>query len=276
MPFTVNSLIIEKALRGMMIDPNTGKVSWSVDMVEDPSITVNADTEDAVDAQGTPIMTFNKAKSIDFAASNSLFNLDLLAGQSGTTKEVATSAAPIISPIFDDIKATEADKLLLLHTPYIPTGETYGIKCVYRQNGDGTLGESFEAADTLAPGKFTITDKELTFNPGDVKVGNRFLAVYEYQATGDANNGAVSVKNTAKDFPVAGKFVLEALMYDPCDTVTKIYGYVVMPNAKLAADFDLGLKTDSKHPFKLRANQDYCDPDKVLLNVIIPESGAAA
>lgn len=53
----VNNFVIDRPLRGMMISSSTGEVLWSVNQIENPSLTVSAETSDAVDALGTPIMS---------------------------------------------------------------------------------------------------------------------------------------------------------------------------------------------------------------------------
>lgn len=50
-----------------------------------------------------------------------------------------------------------------------------------------------------------------------------------------------------------------------------IYAYVIFPNAKLSPDFDWSIATDSVHPFSLRAMQQYCDKEKALFQIVIPE-----
>lgn len=49
-----------------------------------------------------------------------------------------------------------------------------------------------------------------------------------------------------------------------------IYAYVVFPNFKLSPDFDWSVATDGTHPFSGKAQQDYCDKEKKLFNIIIP------
>ena len=52
-------------------------------------------------ALGTPIATFYRAKSAEFSAENALFDMNLLATQLGTTKEVATSSNKIVVPAME-------------------------------------------------------------------------------------------------------------------------------------------------------------------------------
>ena len=93
----------------------------------------------------------------------------------------------------------------------------------------------------------------------------------EYTADGSENNGAVEIVNSAQNFPVGCKFVMEILGYDICNQTDKIFAYLIFPNAKLSPDFDWTISSDSTHPFSLKAMQEYCARDKKLFSIIIPE-----
>ena len=166
---------------------------------------------------------------------------------------------------------TTADSITLARTPV-----SGGLKFVYAMNGDGTLGTKYSVGDSATGTNVELSGKVVTFAAGAAKVGDRFFAYYEYEASDAAGNGAARVTGDAVNFPSAGKFVMEVLGVDPCDPSTLYSAYIIFPNCKLLSDFDLSFATDTKHPFSMRAMQDYCDPDKVLFRVVIPELQAAA
>jgi hypothetical protein len=64
---------------------------------------------------------------------------------------------------------------------------------------------------------------------------------------------------------------MEILGCDVCDQTTLIYAYLVFLNAKLSPDFDWTIATDSSHPVSMKAMQEYCDKEKKLFSIIIPE-----
>ena len=45
--------------------------------------------------------------------------------------------------------------------------------------------------------------------------------MYDYEANGTEGNGAVEVANTATNFPVGCKFIMEILGADVCDQTNK-------------------------------------------------------
>ena len=91
MAFEVRNFVIDRVRRGIMLHSETGALMWALNQIENPSLNVTAETTDAVDALGVPIATFNRAKQAEFSAESSLFDLGLLAVQSGTELDVSSA-----------------------------------------------------------------------------------------------------------------------------------------------------------------------------------------
>lgn len=275
----ISNLVIDRILRGVLFSTTTREALWSVSQISSFSISVTTDSQDAVDAVGSPIMTFYRAKQCEISAENALWDLGLFAAQGGGDQALTSSTSDnkFNVPIFDEIEiGATATTATLTHTPVLPSGETYAVPYVYVLNGDGTLGTKLVAAASAETGKFSQSGATLTFASGDLATGDTIIAFYEYEANGTAGSQAVKLMNTAKDFPRAGKFVLEILCCDPCDKSTLYYAYLILPSATLAPDVDLDFSTDATHSFTLRAQQDYCDKQKVLYSLIVPEAATNA
>ena len=255
--FDLNNFVIDRVIRGVMTNM-AGEYLWSVTQITDPSIKVTADSEDVVDAMNSPITSFNRAKKAEFTANNSLFDLSLYAAQNGTKKQVASSSNKILAPIYEEIVASGANTTLK-HTPKKPITEIFTI------NGDGTMGKRFTSASAASATEFVVSGTTLQF-PTGLTSGTRLFVPYEYEA-----EEAVAVDVNGKDFPKSGKFVMEVLGQEVCNPDTKIYAYVIFPNAKLDANVDYTFSSTGKHPFTLKANQDYCDPDKTLARIVVPK-----
>lgn len=261
MAFDINNFAIDRVLRGVMVSAADGSVMWSINQITDPSLNVTAETAEVVDALGTPIVTFNRGKQAEFTANNSLFDLGLYAAQQGREKEVASEEKTIKSPAFETIDiAKGATTVELKNTPVEEIKEIFALK------GDGTFGTKYTLAEdaTAGEGVFSISDKTITL-PTDF-AGDQLFVMYEYEAT-----EAVAVTGDAINFPKAGKFIMEVLGTDVCDVTTLVHAYIVFPNAKLDANVDVSFTTDGNHPFTLQAQQAYCDKEKVLFKVIIPD-----
>ena len=261
MAFDLNNFVIDRVVRGIATDMKTGDVLFSINQITNPSLNCTAESTDAVDALNVPIATFYRAKTAEFSAENALFDMNLLATQSGTKKKVASSTAKIETPCFQtiDIEAGTAS-YTLSHTPN-------AAPKVYILNGDGTLGEKVTVATTAADKAIAISGKtvsvvlEVKGADGEVTTpgyaaGAQLFFMYEYDADGSNKNGAVEVANSANNFPVGCKFVMEILGADVCDQTNLIYAYLIFPNAKLSPDFDWSIATDSTHPFSMKAMQE--------------------
>lgn len=278
----INSFVYDRAIRGAMLDSNTKEVLWTLNQIREPNLSVTTENQQPVDALDVPIMTIYRAKTLEFSGENALWDLPLMAAQGGTKVTKASDAAgtSVVVPIFDEITIGQdgatATSVTLRHTPYTSDPDGDALQFVYLLSGDGSIAKKFEVAEEAAAGKFSIAEKALTFNSGDLKVGDKILAIYDYQADGTTEGDAMVMTHDGVTFPTAGTFVLECLVRNPCDKATLYYAYFEMPSAQLSPDFDMTFTADMTHPFTIQAFPDYCDPEKRLLRVIVPELTDAA
>ena len=203
MAFDMNNFVIDRVVRGVALSQTDDSVLFSLNQITNPSLTVSSESTDAVDALGTPIATFYRAKNAEFSAENAIFDMNLMATQSGTTKQVASDTEKILAPAFEtiDIDGTSTT-YTLKHTPKDE------IKTVYALNGDGTLGTAYTKATTASATAFAMTGNILT-PPTGLEKGDQLFVIYEYESS-----QAVSVVNSATNFPRACKLVLEVLGCD--------------------------------------------------------------
>ena len=264
MAFDINNFVIDRVVRAVALSQTDESVLFSINQVTNPSLTVSSETAEAVDALGTPIAIFNRAKSAEFSAENALFDMNLMAVQSGTSKQVAAAGSTIVTPKVETIDITGAPTYTLSKTPVEDPQK------IYKLNGDGTLGTIYTKSTSASATAFAISGTSLT-PPTGLKSGEQLMVIYEYEANGDEGNGAVSVLNSAVNFPTGCKLVMEVLGCDVCDQTKMIFAYIIFPNFKLSSDFDWTIATDSTHSFSGRAMQEYCDSKKSLYQIVIPE-----
>ena len=180
--------------------------------------------------------------------------MNLMATQLGTAKNVASAGAKVVVPAMESFTVAEGGKYVLKHKPIAAPTEIYAI------NGDSTFGVKYKKATNAGADVFAYTDADYTLTlPTGLAVGTDMFVMYEYET-----ENAVEVVNSATNFPVGCKFIMEVLGCDVCDQTSLIYAYVVFPNFKLSPDFDWSVATDGAHPFSGRAQQDYCDKEKRL------------
>jgi len=265
MAITINNFVVDRPIMGMMFSKNTGDLLWKIDQIEEPSLSCSSDTEEAVDAIGSPVMIFDRAKRAEFSASNSFLDMGLAAAQFGTDKSIATTASKITVPKFEEfVTTTDQTTIVLAHVPVGIVGSE--IKKIYAVNPNKTIGTEYKlAASTASDTEFTLDAATKTITlPTGLSVGTKILVNYDYES-----ENVVAVTNSADKFPVAGKFVLRVLGHDVCDAETVYMAMIIMPSAKLTSAVDLTFNTTGKHPFTIQAMQDYCSTNKELFTIAI-------
>ena len=262
MAFDLNNFVIDRIVRGVALSQKDDSVLFSINQIQNASLNCASESTDAVDAMGTPIATFYRAKTAEFSAENALFDMNLMATQLGTAKKVASADSKVIVPAMESFTVAEGLKYTLKHKAVAAPAEIYAI------NDDSTFGVKYKKSKTTTASEkefvYTDTDNTLTL-PTTLKAGTEMFVMYEYES-----ENAVEVVNSAKNFPVGCKFIMEVLGCDVCDQTNLIYAYVIFNNAKLSPDFDWSIATDGTHPFSMKAQQDYCDKEKRLFSIIIP------
>lgn len=188
--------------------------------------------------------------------------MNLMATQLGTKKKIASSSNKILSPAMETYTVQgERDPITLHHTPKTAPME------IYKLNGDSTFGKKYKKGSLANATDFTLSGTTLTLPTDDTLVaGDEIFVIYEYET-----EKAVEVVNSATEYPVGCKFVMEVLGADVCDQTNLVYAYVIFNNFKLSPDFDWSIATDGSHPFSGKAQQDYCDKQKRLFSIVIPE-----
>lgn len=262
--FDLNNFVIDRIVRGVALSQKDDSVLFSINQIQNASLNCASESTDAVDALGTPIATFYRAKTAEFSAENALFDMNLMATQLGTAKRVAGTegAAKIVVPAMESFTVEEGLKYTLKHKAVAAPAEIYAL------NDDSTFGIQYKKTEGTNPTAttFVYTDANNTISlPTGLKVGTEMFVMYEYES-----ENAVEVVNSAKNFPVGCKFIMEVLGCDVCDQTNLIYAYVIFNNFKLSPDFDWSIATDGAHPFSGKAQQDYCDREKRLFSIVIP------
>lgn len=251
MAFDINNFVIDRVTRGVALSQKDDSVLFSINQMQNVSLNCASESTDAVDALGTPIATFYRAKSAEFSAENAIFDMNLMATQLGTAKKVASSGSKITAPAMESF-TYGTGTYELKHTPKVAPNEIYVL------NGDSTFGKKFKKGTNASDSEFSIADKTVKL-PTGLNADDELFVMYDYET-----ESAVEVVNSATEFPVGCKFIMEVLGCDICDQTTLVHAYVIFNNFKLSPDFDWSIATDGAHPFSGKAQQAYCDKEKRL------------
>ena len=212
MAIDTNNFIIDRVRRGTMFSTTDGSALWSINQITNPSLSMTSESVDAVDAIGVKVMTFERAKEATFSAESAIFDLGLLAAQTGSEKVVATSAAKITVPISEDFTVSGAS-ITLSQTP------KEDLTHIYVLTGSGNLGVAYTSATSADATHFKQSGKVITLPTG--VTSGRVTVMYDYES-----DNAVKVVNSAEKFPKAGKFRLEVLGADVCDPTGVVTAYL--------------------------------------------------
>jgi len=273
MAFNKDNLVIDRAIRASMKNKTTGVILWTIDQVKDPTIECSSEVVYATDATGSKIAGFDRAKDATLTFVNAVFNLSVSAAQFGGSKEVASSTNKIIVPKFESLTLGAVASVVNTTITLEQTPKTTLTK-IYKLDTDGSILEEISAGAT-ATTQFSITDKIITLPTtpasGEYTAATRFGVWYDFEADGTEGLGAVKVGNSANEFPSSGSLELEVLFSDICDPSIKYHGFVVFGNAKLSANTTLNLTTEIQQNIEIICAVDYCNPDRTLFEIIIPE-----
>lgn len=250
--FDINNFVIDRVIRGVALSQKDDSVLFSINQMQNVSLNCASESTDAVDALGTPIATFYRAKSAEFSAENAIFDMNLMATQLGTTKKVAATGSKITAPAMESFTYGAGGTYDLKNTPKTAPNEIYVL------NGDSTFGKKFTKNTAASATEFAITGKTLSL-PTGLNATDELFVMYDYET-----ENAVEVVNSATQFPVGCKFIMEVLGCDVCDQTSLIHAYIIFNNFKLSPDFDWSVATDGAHPFSGKAQQAYCDKEKRL------------
>lgn len=237
--FDINNFVIDRVTRGVALSQKDDSVLFSINQMQNVSLNCASESTDAVDALGTPIATFYRAKSAEFSAENAIFDMNLMATQLGTAKKVASASAKITAPAMESFTYGTGTYEL----KHVPKGD---IKEIYKLNGDSTFGEKYVKGTGATATEFSIAGQSMKL-PTGLKADDELFVMYDYET-----ENAVEVVNSATEFPVGCKFVMEVLGCDVCDQTTLVHAYVIFNNFKLSPDFDWSNKifaTNFKAPY---------------------------
>lgn len=225
MAFDINNFVIDRVTRGVALSQKDDSVLFSINQMQNVSLNCASESTDAVDALGTPIATFYRAKSAEFSAENAIFDMNLMATQLGAKKKVASSASKITAPAMESFEYGTGSYEL----KHVPKGE---VKEIYVLNGDSTFGKKYTKGTSPSETEFSLTGQTMKL-PTGLNASDELFVMYDYET-----ENAVEVVNSATEFPVGCKFVMEVLGCDVCDQTTLVHAYVIFNNFKLSPDFD--------------------------------------
>lgn len=254
MAFKLDDIIIDRIQYGYAEDFD-GNALYSLTQLADATISITAESKDAVDATGTLIKRFWQGKSGEFTANNAMINLNILGAASGEGKVLASAEAPIEMPKIIVVKAGATETL---------TGYNDGAISVNGLGTNGAMGKAYTKGEEASAENFAIVDG--VFMPPTDAEYVQFIVKYERNV-----ESGVAIANRADKFPQTVKLTLKALCVDPCSADTLRACYIVLPSFQVSPEVEINLTTDGQLAYSGSLQVDYCSADKALYYIYMAE-----
>lgn len=258
--FNKNELILDKVRQIAMHDLTTSKLIGRLTSVEEPSLECTAEGDEVTDAVGALITTLYRAKKATLKGSGSLLSLDLLAMQYGTEKQIAKDGSEIVDYMYEVLEIQNG-KVLLKETPCNEIKYIYSVE-------SGEIGTAYTANTQASQTEFVVDASKKTITVPTGLTGKIYVE-YNYK-----NSNAVTIKNSASNFPSACSLVVYAYFKDKCNENLTYSGKVICPKAKLNPEqMEIALTSTGKHPFEFNMMKDYCaeQGDDELFTIIVSQ-----
>lgn len=262
--FNPNELILDRIRTVEEYDPSTDEIIGRYTQIEEPQLSLSADSTEVVDAKGVPIATFYQAQKGTFSFTNSLFSLDLAASQFGSTKTIASESAQLTMPVSETIVIGAGATVTLKYVPVGTTGAE--IKYVKVINADNCFGETFTVSATAGAGKFTIDASNRLITLPEGTTGKVFVKYNKKTST------AVKISKVSDGVPEVRKLLINAIFRSPCNKNVIYAGVIECPRAQIdPSSIELNLTSDGKHAAAYQLQRQYCDDAGELFNIMVSE-----
>ena len=275
MALDFDNLVIDRPLRVRMQDKTTGELMYMVDQIKDATLTNGAEQVFITGSAGVRLATLNRNKSTSFSFNNGLVSMSMLASQTGSDRELASSVNKIKTPAFEVIKVGTSDGSTVNTTvalKNVPVGiEGAEIPFIYILQKDNSLGKKFAIGVSASSTAFALNPetKTITLPTGAGITAETQIAVdYEYMA-----ESAIRVVNRGDVYSKSGRVIVELLLRDICDQNKLYYSQLILPNASASGQFEFAFGSEGVvHGWSCEANQDICSADKELFSWIVPDA----
>ena len=219
-----------------------GKYLFTLDELQNASIAQGQEKVDITGKQGRKITSLKRNKTVTVSGTNGLVSTGLLHMQAGGEGMKEGSYEILWT---DHTMKVAADKngVLTATTQYTPCADAGDIFEIYVKNSDDSLGKKLELSTTLEAGKFTVSDKTVTFykgegeTPADVKDGDILVAYYKR-----AVDNAEMMENLSDSYSEKGQIYIDAIAEDKCANVYHVQYYI--PKGDFSGEFEFSMGDD--------------------------------
>ena len=276
MSFRLDDVIIDRIQMAVAMDFNDNPL-YTLTQLSNATISVSAESTDAVDRDGTLIKRFWRGKTGTFSADNAMLNVNVIGAMSGQGRAVATTSNSIIMPAIKIVKAGTLTANLSAASETDNVTSTYiadSAKVVgMANNGAMSTNVYTPTTGTVTSSTFKVVDGVITLPVADSQTGlyadDQFVITYNRTVT-----SGYSVVNRSDKFPQTVRLLLKVLYVDPCTADTLRAGYIYLPSFQVSPEVEINLSTDGTITYSGDLQTDYCGAEKVLYKLFFAEADA--
>ena len=170
---------------------------------------------------------------MEFTATNSLINLNIIGAEAGGEGKVEASGARAITA--PGIQIVKQDEVTVTLANVTGTPKVYGLET------NGTLGVEFATgAGSATTFAFDSSTGTLTLPTSNDYV--QYLVRYDRTV----NDGAVQITNQADKLPGTVRLILKVLCVDPCSADTLRAAYIDIPSFQVSPESEITLSSDNQ------------------------------
>ncbi|MNW44434.1 hypothetical protein D3C74_216690 [compost metagenome] len=203
---TPNVWAVREVALATFYDLTTDKARIQLNNLKTSGLENTAETIYSLGGRGNAkIVGFSGNRGGRVTLQDAVFTNEVIAMMTGN--DIKSGAKSIYQK---EILTVEGNKATLKLTP---VNAANGLISVYTLHADGTHDEEIGFASEVAPNKYTLTNKELSFNPGDLANGTEVVAYYQVATDTSAKTITVSSDKFAGTY----KVVLDCLVRNIID-----------------------------------------------------------
>lgn len=273
MSFRLDDVIIDRIQMAVAMDFNDNPL-YTLTQLSDATISVSAESTDAVDRDGTLIKRFWRGKTGTFSAENAMLNINVVGAMSGQGREVATASNAIVMPAIKIVKAGTVTANLNSASSTDNITSTYiadSAKVVgMANNGAMSTNVYSPTTGTVGADTFKVVDGVITLPTADTNgkfADDQFVITYNRTVT-----SGYAVVNRSDKFPQTVRLLLKVLYVDPCTADTLRSGLILLPSFQVSPEVEITFSTDGTITYSGDLQTDYCGSEKVLYKMFFAEA----
>jgi len=258
MAFNLGNFAVKEVIYGVAEKMDHSALLYTLDQLSSAEISVEADSTDITDKNGSIIRTIYNSKTATVSATSALVSPAILNAASGSDAELGDA---IVMPKIAVVAA--GGTLDVSDAEDATTALVMGIF----PNGANGKALTYDATGSAGGATFTVDEGIMTL-PTELTGGApQYIVKYERKATG------LKLVNKADEFPETIALTFYAAVMDPCQDGYRA-AYIVVPSFTPDPSVTISLSSDSQEmDYSGNINVSYCDAcaGKVLYYIFFPD-----